>query len=86
MRFKIITILTLVLLTLGLTACSVEQSNNGNNLNQQKDTRGSNSSTSGNGQNPLEDIVRDRAAEVIVSIKAKDMEALSRAVHPDKGV
>jgi len=96
MRYKVLTILTLVLLTLGLAACSAEQSNNDGKANQQEETKGpNNSNNSDDGQNTgpdegtqanLEIILRDRAAGVLAAIKAKDMETLSQAVHPDKGV
>jgi len=95
-RYKVLAILTLVLLILGLAACSAEQSNNDGKGNQQEETKDpNNSTTSGNGQNPgpdednqanLESIIRDRSAEVLAAIKAKDMETLAQAVHPDKGV
>jgi hypothetical protein len=37
-------------------------------------------------QEYIKSIIGDRAAEVLSAIKAKDMEKLSQAVHPDKGV
>ncbi|WP_161822878.1 hypothetical protein [Sporotomaculum syntrophicum] len=64
-------------------------------MNQQNGTTGANSSTVGNVLNTdpdegsranTESIIRGRAAEILAFIKAKDMESLAQAVHPDKGV
>lgn len=77
MKCKVLILLTLALLLLGSAACSVRQSNNGDEVIPQKDKED---------QKNTESIVSARATEVLGWIKAKDMAKLSQTVHPDKGV
>lgn len=77
MKYKVLVILTLVLFILGLAACSVPRNNNEEKVIP-KENNGS--------QENIESIVRASSAEVLALLKAKDMEKLSQAVHPDKGV